>query len=171
MLRPRLVAPGADQPSRGRKAMRKVITTLIIALAGLWLAMPAAAQFEIDPDHFDFPATTAVHPRPEQSKGSMRISLPHKQAQRHRVQTSKGTKSPTSTTRTSSSAAAVQRRRRIGASRVGQTHADTKPAKQSRVAASLPYEWVPRSERKHAYVRCTLKQFAVDGWVDVEVEC
>ena len=123
--------------------MRKVMTTLIIGLAGLWLAMPAAAQSEIDPDHFDFPATTVVQPRPGQSKGSMRISLPHKQVQRHRVQASEGTQSPTTRTRTSSSAAAVQRRRRIGTSRVGQTRADTKPTKQSRVTASLPYEWVP----------------------------
>lgn len=114
------------------------MTTLIITFAGLWLALPAAAQFEIDPDHFDDQPTTVVRPQP--SKKAMRVSLPHKQVQRHRVQASKGTKSPTTTTRTSSSAAAVQPRRRIGTSRVGQTRADTKPTKQSRVAASLPYE-------------------------------
>lgn len=126
--------------------MRRVLTILIIAFAGLWLALPAAAQFEIDPDHFDFdaPATTVAQPRPKQSNGSMRISRPQKRVQGHRVQASNRTKNPTTATPTWSSAAAVQRRRRIGTSRVGQTRADTKSTKQSRVAASLPYEWVPQ---------------------------
>jgi hypothetical protein len=46
--------------------MIKAVTKLIIASAGLWLALPAAAQFEIDPDHFGDPAPTVVQPRPEQ---------------------------------------------------------------------------------------------------------
>ena len=119
--------------------MRKVMTTLIIAFAGLWLALPAAAQFEINPDHFDEQGMIVVQPRPTRDKKSVRV---HKQVQRDRVQAFKGTKNPTTATLTSSSAAAVQRRRRIGTSRVGQTRADTKPTKQSRAAASLPYEWV-----------------------------
>jgi len=123
--------------------MIRVIPVLVIVFAGLWLALPAAAQFEIDPDHFDFdaPATTVAQTRPKQDKKSVRV---HKQVQRDRVQAFKGTKNPTTATPTSSSAAAVQRRRRIGTSRVGQTRADTKPTKQSRVAASIPYEWVPQ---------------------------
>ncbi len=115
-------------------------------LASLWLALPAAAQFEIDPDHFDFdaPATTVVQRRPTQAKKSVRVRLQHKQIQRDRVQAFKGTKNPTTATLKSSSASAVQRRRRIGTSRVRQTRADTKPTKQSRLAASLPYECVPQ---------------------------
>jgi hypothetical protein len=124
--------------------MRKVMTTLIIMFAGLWLALPAAAQSEIDPDHFDEQGMIGVQPRPTQAKKSVRVRLQHKQVQRDRVQAFKGTKNPTTETLTSSSAAAVQRRRRIGTSRVGQTRADTKPTKQSRVAASLGYEWVPQ---------------------------
>ena len=124
--------------------MIRVIPALVIASAGLWLALPAVAQFEIDPDHFDDSATTVVQPRPKQFEKPMKISPLQKQVQRHRVQAFKGTKSPTTATLTSSSAAAVQRRRRIGTSRVGQTRADTKPTKQSRVAASLGYEWVPQ---------------------------
>ena len=120
------------------------MTTLIIAFAGLWLALPAAAQFEINPDHFDEQGMIVGQPRPTQAKKSVRVRLQHKQVQRDRVQAFKGTKNPTTATLTSSSAAAVQRRRRIGTSRVGQTRADTKPTKQSRVAASLPYEWVPQ---------------------------
>ena len=124
--------------------MKKVMTTLIIMFAGLWLALPAAAQSEIDPDHFDEQGMNGVQPRPTQAKKSVRVRLEHKQVQRDRVQVFKGTKNPTTATLTSSSAAAVQRRRRLGTSRVGQTRADTKPTKQSRVAASLPYEWLPQ---------------------------
>ena len=137
---------GMDQSARKDEVKIRVIPALVIVLASLWLALPAAAQFEIDPDHFDFdaPATTVVQPRPTQAKKSVRVRLQHKQVQRDRVQAFKGTKNPTTATLTSSSAAAVQRRRRIGTSRVGQTRADTKPTKQSRVAASLGYEWVPQ---------------------------
>ena len=120
------------------------MTTLIIMFAGLWLALPAVAQSEIDPDHFDEQGMIGVQPRPTQAKKSVRVRLQHKRVQRGRVQAFKGTKNPTTATLTSSSAAAVQRRRRIGTSRVGQTLADTKPTKQSRVVASLPYEWVPQ---------------------------
>ena len=42
--------------------MVKAITRLMIASAGLGLALPAAAQFEIDPDHFGDPVTTVVQP-------------------------------------------------------------------------------------------------------------
>lgn len=66
--------------------MIKAITLLIIASAVLWLVLPAAAQFEIDPDHFDRPATNVAQPHPKESKGSMRITRPYKQVQRHRVQ-------------------------------------------------------------------------------------
>lgn len=124
--------------------MRKVMTTLIIAFAGLWLALPAAAQSEIDPDHFDEQGMIVGHPRPTQAKKSVRVRLQRKQVQRDRVQAFKGTKNPTTAMLTWWSAAAVQRRRRTGTIRVGQTRADTKPTKQSRVAASLPYEWVPQ---------------------------
>jgi len=112
--------------------------------AGLWLALPAAAQSEIDPDHFDEQGMIGVQPRPTQAKKSVRVRLQHKQIQRDRVQAFKGTKNPTTATLKSSSASAVQRRRRIGTSRVRQTRADTKPTKQSRLAASLPYECVPQ---------------------------
>ena len=125
--------------------MTRVITTLIIAFAGLWLALPAAAQFEINPDHFDEQGTIVLQPQPTQAKKSLRVRLQNKQIQRDRVQAFKGTKNPTTATLTSSSAAAVQRRRGIGTSRVGQTCADIKPSKQSRLAAShRPYEWVPQ---------------------------
>ena len=58
--------------------MIKAIAELIIASAGLWLALPAAAQFEVDPDHFDRTATNIVQARPERSQGSIRI--PYKRA-------------------------------------------------------------------------------------------
>ena len=83
---------GMDQSARKDELMIRVSTALIIASAGLWLALPAAAQFEIDPDHFDEPATTVVRPRPKQSRASLRISLRHKQVQRHPVQAFIGTK-------------------------------------------------------------------------------
>lgn len=135
---------GMDQSARKDEVMIRVIPALVIVLAGLWLALPAAAQSEIDPDHFDDQGMIVGHPRPTQAKKSVRVRLQHKQVQRDRVQAFKGTKNPTTATLTSSSAAAVQHRRRIGTSRVGQTRGDTKPTKQSRVAASLPYEWVPQ---------------------------
>lgn len=116
--------------------MIKAVTKLIIASAGLWLALPPGAQFEIDPDHFGDRVPAVVQPRPEQSKGSKRISLPYKQAQRHRVQRSKGTKSPANTLRTLSSAAAVQHRRVSGASRVAQGPAGRNASEQSPLAPS-----------------------------------
>lgn len=133
-----------EQSTRKDEVMIRVIPALIIASAGLWLALPAAAQFEISPDHFDEQGMIVVQPRPTQAKKSVRVHLQHKQVQRDRMQAFKGTKNPTTTTLTSSSAATVRRRRRIGTSRVGQTRADTKATKQSRVAASLPYKWVPQ---------------------------
>ena len=80
--------------------MINAVTRLIIASAGLWLALPAAAQFEIDPDHFGDPVPTVVQPRPEQPNGSMRISLPYKQVQVHRIEGSEAKKSPVNTPRT-----------------------------------------------------------------------
>ena len=125
--------------------MTKTITSLIIASAALWLALPAAAQFEIDPDHFGDPVPTVVQPRPEQSKGSMRISLQYEQVQRHRVQAFKGTKSPACALRTLSSEAAVQHRRVCGASRVALGPAERNAGEQSRLAPShRRYEWVPQ---------------------------
>ncbi len=147
--------------------MIRVIPALVIVLASLWLALPAAAQFEIDPDHFDFdaPATTVVQPRPTQAKKSVRVRLQHKQIQRDRVQAFKGTKNPTTATLTSSSAAAVQRRRRIGTSRVGQTRADTKPTKRPACHGLC-------SDRAKACIgKVHIGAFAMDGWEDVEVEC
>jgi hypothetical protein len=47
---------GMDQSARKDEVMIRVIPELVIVLASLWLALPAAAQFEIDPDHFDFDA-------------------------------------------------------------------------------------------------------------------
>jgi hypothetical protein len=44
---------GMDQSARKDGVVVRIYTALIIALAGLWLALPAAAQFEIDPDHFE----------------------------------------------------------------------------------------------------------------------
>ena len=72
--------PGSNAESSGQGARQPE--------SCLWLVLPAAAQFEIDPDHFDYPATNVVQARPDQSKGSMRI--PYKQVQRHRAQAFKG---------------------------------------------------------------------------------
>ena len=124
--------------------MMKAITQLIIASAGLWLALPAAAQFEIDPDHFDEPAMTVVQPRPEQSKGSTKISLPNKQVQKQHVGAVRGTTNPAST-RTLSSPVTAQRRRVSGTNRVARGHADRKPSKQSGlVLPPQPYGLVPQ---------------------------
>src|SRR5262249_10861944 len=107
-----------EQSARKDEVMIKAITKLIIASAGLWLALPAAAQFEINPDHFDGPAMNLVQPRAKESKRSMRSSLSYEQVQRHRVQAFKKTKSPANTLSRLSKAAAVQHRRVSGASRV-----------------------------------------------------
>jgi hypothetical protein len=124
--------------------MIKAITRLIIASASLWLALPAVAQFEIDPDHFDEPAMNA-QPRPEQSKGLMRTSLPYKQVQRQPIRAFKGTKSPANAPRTSASAAGIQHREVSGASRVARAPVDRKKTEQSRLATShRPYKWVPQ---------------------------
>ena len=125
--------------------MMKAITELIIASAGLWLALPAAAQFEIDPDHFDDTATNVAQPRPEQSKGATRISLPYKQVQRHHVQTFKGRKGPANAHRTLSGAAGVHPRGVSGASGVAREPAEGKASEQSRLAPShRPYDWAPQ---------------------------
>lgn len=116
--------------------MIKAVTRLIIASAGLWLVLPAAAQFEIDPDHFGDPVPTVVQPRPEQPKVSMRTSLSHKQVQARRVLAFKGTKSPTNTLQELSSAAAVTHDSVSRTSRVGQGSADRKRSEQSRLAPS-----------------------------------
>jgi hypothetical protein len=117
--------------------MIKAITRLIIASASLWLALPAVAQFEIDPDHFDDPTPTVVQPRPEQSRVSMRTSLPYKQVQGHRVQAFKVTRSSKNTLQKLSNAAAVQQRSVSRTGRFGQEFADRKRSQQSRLASSL----------------------------------
>ena len=116
--------------------MIKAVTRLIIASAGLWLALPAAAQFEIDPDHFGDPVPTVVQPRPEQSKVSMRTSLSHKEVQGRRFEAFKGTKSPAYTLQKLSSAAVVKHHSVSRTSRVGQEFADRKRSEQSRLAPS-----------------------------------
>ena len=71
--------------------MTKVITALIIAFSGLWFALPAAAQFEIDPDHFDDqPYDTVVRPRPQQSNRPIRVSLVAQTGPAGRAQAFKG---------------------------------------------------------------------------------
>ena len=116
--------------------MIKAITRLIITSASLWVALPAAAQFEIDPDHFGDPVPTVVQPSPEQPKGSVRTSLSHKQARWRRIQAFKGTKSPANTLQKLSSGADVKHHsvsRKSG--RAGS--ADRKRSEQSRLAFSL----------------------------------
>jgi hypothetical protein len=120
------------------------MTTLIIAFAGLWLALPAAAQFEIDPDHFDNPGTTVVQPRPTQAKKSVRVRLQHKQVQRGSRTGVQRDKEPNDRDADIVECSGRSTPPAHGTSRVGQTRADTKPTKQSRVAASLSYEWVPQ---------------------------
>src|SRR5438477_10535560 len=78
-----------DNSARKNEVMIRLIPSRVIVFAGLWLAQPAAAQFEIAPEHFDDAATAVVRPPP---RGSMRISLPHKYVQRHRVRAIRGTK-------------------------------------------------------------------------------
>jgi hypothetical protein len=134
-----------DQSARKDEVMIKVVTRLILASAGLWFALPAAAQFEIEPDHFGEPTPTVVQLRPEQSKGPLRTSLQYKQVQRHRVQAFKGTKSPANTLRTLSTAAAAQHHGVSRASRVARGPADRKATEQSRLEPShRRYEWVPQ---------------------------
>ena len=123
--------------------MIKAVTRLIIVSAGLSLALPAAAQFEIDPDHFGDPVPTVVQPRPEQSKGSMRTSIPYKQVQGHRLQALKGTKSPANTLQKLSIAPAAQQHRASGATQVVRGPAERKATEQSRLAPSYRVlEWV-----------------------------
>ena len=125
--------------------MIKAITKLIIATAGLWLALPAVAQFEIAPDHLGEPTPTVVQPHPEQSKASMRISLPYAQVPRHRVQAFKVTKSSTNAMRALSSAAADQHHRVAGGDRIARRPGDRKASEQSQLALPrCPYEWVPQ---------------------------
>ena len=134
-----------DHLAREDEVMIKATIKLIIACAGLWRALPAVAQFEVDPDHFDGPATNVVQPGSEQSKGSMRISLRYEQVQRHRAQASIGTKSPANTLPTLSGAEAVQHPRVSGVGRVARGPADRKGSEQSRVAPShRVLEWMPQ---------------------------
>ena len=122
------------------EVMSKAITKLIIASAGLWLAVPAAAQFEIDPDHFGDPVPTVVQPSPE-PKGSMRTSLSHKQVHGSRVQAFKGTKTPANTLQKLTRAADVEHHSVSRGSRVVRGPADRKATEQSRLAPSRrPYE-------------------------------
>ena len=107
-----------DQLARKDEVMIRAIPALIIASAGLWLTLPAAAQSEIDPEHFGIPATAVVEPRPQQFKEPMRISLQQKQVQRHRVQASTGTRNPETTRWAFSNAAAAQPNRVFGATRI-----------------------------------------------------
>jgi hypothetical protein len=46
---------GMDQSVRKEELTIRISIALIMASAGLWLALPAAAQSEIDPDHFESP--------------------------------------------------------------------------------------------------------------------
>ena len=125
--------------------MIKAITKLVIASAGLWLALPAAAQFEIDPDHFDELAMTVVQPRPEHSNGSVRTSLRYKQVQVHRIEGSKAKKSPVKTPRMWPTAAVVQYHSVSRGNRVARGPADRKATEQSRLAPSRrPYEGAPQ---------------------------
>ena len=125
--------------------MIKAITRLIIASAGLGLALPAAAQFEIDPDHFGDPVPTVVQPRPEHSNGSMRTSLPYTQVQVHGIKASKATKSPMNTPRKLPTAAAVQHHSVSHGSRVARGPTDGKATEQSRLFPSRrPYERAPQ---------------------------
>ena len=126
------------------EVMLKAITKLIIASAGLWLALPAAAQFEIDPDHFGDQVPTVVQPSPG-PKGSMRTSLSHKQVQGGRVQAFKGTKSPANTLKKLIRAADVEHHSVSRGSRVARGPADRKATEQSRLAPSRrPYEGAPQ---------------------------
>ena len=116
--------------------MIKAITRLIIASAGLWLALPAAAQFEIDPDHFGDPVPTVVQPRPEQPKRSMRTSVSHQQVRGRRVQVFKWTKSPANTLQKLSSSADVEHNNVSRTSQVGQGSAARKRNEQSQLEPS-----------------------------------
>ena len=125
--------------------MIRAVTRLIVASAGLWLVLPAAAQFEIDPDHFGDPVPTVVQLRPSQSKGSMRISLPYKQVQVQRVEGPEAKRSQVITSRTLPTAAAVQHHSASRGSRVAHGPADRKATEQSRLAPSRrPYEGAPQ---------------------------
>lgn len=125
--------------------MIKAIIRLIIAAAGLWLALPAAAQFEIDPDHFGDPVPTVVQQRPEHSNGPMRTSLPYKQVQVHGIEASKAKKSPMNTARTLPTGAAVQHHSVPRGSRVSRGPTDGKATEQSRLSPSRrPYERAPQ---------------------------
>lgn len=117
--------------------MLKTITRFIIACASLWLALPAAAQFEIDPDHFDDPVPTVVQSGPEQPKELVRTSLLHKQVRGRRMQAFNGTKSPVNTLQKWSSAADVKHHGISRTSRVGQGSANRKRSEKSRLVSGL----------------------------------
>lgn len=108
----------ADSHSaREDEVMINATSKLIVVAASLCLALPAVAQFEINPDHFDSSATNVVQSRPEQSKRSMRTP-PYKQVQRNRVQAFTSVNSPENTLQRPSSAAAVLAHKVSGAGRV-----------------------------------------------------
>lgn len=108
----------ADSHSAGEdEVMIDATTKLIIAAASLCLALPAVAQFEINPDHFDTSATNVLQSRREQPKRSTRTP-PYEQVQRNRVQAFTSVNSPENTLQTASSAAAVLAHRVSGAGRV-----------------------------------------------------
>lgn len=52
--------------------MRRTIALAMVAPAVLWLALPAAAQFEINPDHFENATAEVMKPHSRQSKGTAR---------------------------------------------------------------------------------------------------
>jgi len=137
--------------------MIRVIAALIIASASLWLTPPAAAQSEIDPDHFDNQGIVGVQPRSPQSNGSAKSLVGslkksrqdlsrYEQVQRHRVQASKGTRSPAATRRASSSTAAAQRGEVSGATRVSREAVNRKASEQSQLAppSHRQKEWLPQ---------------------------
>lgn len=114
--------------------MIKAITKLAIASAGLWLALPAAAQFEINPDHFDTPATATAQPRSGHSRKSVRSSLPHKQAHLQHAQSPKGIVRAANTLPTLSNAPTVHRHSGVsGASRIARVHTHRRPKERSQI--------------------------------------
>ena len=146
-IRVRQSAPAFVIPEHGllrrkrTKFMIKAIIRLIIASASLWVALPAAAQFEIDPDHFGDPVVTVVQPRPEQSKGSMRTLLGTTRVQQRRVPAFTRTKNRASASRTLSSVEGIQHREVYGASRGTRGPVDRKENEQSRIATThRPYQ-------------------------------
>jgi hypothetical protein len=139
-----LIIPGLKQLPGEDKVMTTATIRLMIAFAGLWLALPAAAQFEIDPDHFDDPPAIVTQ-HPEQAKGSTRIPLAHRQIPHHRAQELKGTKSPANASRPPSAPAAVQDPRADGSGRAARKRVARKTSQQSQLTLShRPDQPVPQ---------------------------